>query len=342
MLMEVTVTKGSTKAAWAQLDLNYDSKTWSVQENTGWGGLGVAKEGYFEVKSWDVMWLGNRMIQDKNNIIILWNPPAKDPDPIHLKGEGRLPKPFNSNYEDARINWSVQGLTPVRQQILDICKGILPATPDTFLTPGQAPMTRITSQTFATGGVTNCGVFPGWIAGQLGASGLVPERVQFPKYQMKDGTWVTPDPVAVTSPMTAWEDFAVKLEQSRKLAAGTLWVPFDRGKSDTRPQPGDFYVLQKAPNGAFAHVGVMIDSVGTTWITADCGQGQASTQMIEVPDPKDKTKKIQRVKFSKGMACGYRRRQFAPADGAISGEFSDKAWLKGWVNVDKLFAGWKG
>jgi hypothetical protein len=91
MLMEVTVTKGSTKAAWAQLDLNYDSKTWSVQENTGWGGLGVAKEGYFEVKSWDVMWLGNRMIQDKNNIIILWNPPAKDPDPIRLKGEGRLP-----------------------------------------------------------------------------------------------------------------------------------------------------------------------------------------------------------------------------------------------------------
>src|SRR2546426_879023 len=146
MLMEVTVSKGGIKAAWAQLDLNYDSKTWSVQENTNWGGLGIARQGYFELKSSDEMRLGNRVIQNKNNVIILKGPPTKDPDPARPRGTGRLPEPFNSNYADAQIDWSVQALTPVRQRILDTCKGILPATPDTFLTPGQAPMTRITTQ----------------------------------------------------------------------------------------------------------------------------------------------------------------------------------------------------
>ena len=340
MLMELNVTKSGANPAWAQLDLNFSSNTWSVQESTSWEGVGVAKDGYFEVKSWGVMWLGNRAISDKNNIIILWNSPTKDPDPSHVQGEGRLPKPSTESYIEAVVKWNVQKVSPVRQRILDICRGILPATPDTFLTPGQAPMTRITQQTYAAGKVTNCGVFPGWIAGQLGAGSLVPESVQFKKYKMADGTEVTPDPVRVESPMIAWEGFALKLEELRKLQAGTLWVPFDNANGQ-RPQPGDFYVLSKAPKGQFAHVGVMIDSVGTAWITADCGQGPASTQMIQVPDPKDPAKKISRPKYSKGMAAGYRRRKFNPADGSVSGEFGDQAWLKGWVNVDKLFAGWK-
>jgi hypothetical protein len=338
MLMEVTVTSGGKKAAWAQLDLDFTANTWSVQENTGWGGLGVAKEGYFELKSWDVMWLGNRVIQNKDNVIVLWNPPTKDPDPAHRGGEGRFSDPFNSNYRDAKIQWSVAGLTAVRQKILDICKGVLLPAPDTFLTPGKPPMTLITSQTHAKGKVTNCGVFPGWIAGKLGAGALVPEQVQFKPYTDAEGKLVTPPPAVVTSPMTAWEDFALKLEQSRKLKAGTLWVPFDPARGD-RPQPGDFYVLSKKVNGEFGHVGVMIDSVGTVWITADCGQGQENAMMV--PDPADSTKKIKKVIWSRGMAAGYRRRQFDPADGGMTGEFGEKRWLKGWVNVDNLFAGWK-
>src|SRR5262245_2659354 len=342
MLMEVTVNKGGSQAAWAQFDLDFKSNSWSIQENLGWGSLGVAKEGYCEIRPNNVMWLGNRAIQNQNNIIILWDPPRKDPDSDRLNGGGRLPDPFNSNYQDAQIRWSVQEMTAVRQRILDICAGILLPTPDKFLTPGQSPMTKITTQTYATGGVTNCGVFPGWIVGQLGAGGLVPEQVQLKPYTMKDGTRVTPDPIGVTSPMTAWEDFALKLEELRKLKSGTLWVPFDKANPDNRPRPGDFYVLSKSVNGQFAHVGVAIDTIGKVWITADCGQGEASTQMIEVPDPKDPAKKITRPKYSKGMACGYRRRGFDPADGSVTGEFGAKGWLKGWINVDKLLAGWKG
>ena len=59
------------------------------------------------------------------------------------------------------------------------------------------------------------------------------------------------------------------------------------------------------------------------------------------PDPNDKTNTRQRPRFDKGMAAGYQHRKFNPADGSIRGEFGSTAWLKGWVNVEELFKGWK-
>lgn len=58
-----------------------------------------------------------------------------------------------------------------------------------------------------------------------------------------------------------------------------------------RPKPGDFYLLAKDPAGReILHVGVIVDASGSTWKTADAGQGGHPNQAAAYVDrPYDAT-----------------------------------------------------
>jgi hypothetical protein len=86
-------------------------------------------------------------------------------------------------------------------------------------------------------------------------------------------------------------------------------VPF----GGRRPLPGDIYLLSQATNKAmFQHVGIVVDPSSSKWTTADGGQGN-------------------------GWQSGFVKRDFQ-TDGLMTGEFGNKAYLKGWVDLDALFA----
>lgn len=111
----------------------------------------------------------------------------------------------------------------------------------------------------------------------------------------------------LTSPTTWWEQMAQKIDETH----GTkCWVPFNGGN---RPLPGDIFLLSKVDSSTtFQHVGIIVDPTGDNWTTADGGQGN-------------------------GWQSGFVKRQFF-ADGKIKGEFGNWARLKGWVDLDALYA----
>lgn len=110
----------------------------------------------------------------------------------------------------------------------------------------------------------------------------------------------------LTSPITQWEQFAQAVDA--KYGSRT-WVPF----AGNRPLPGDIYTLARFEKPSeFQHVGIIVNADGEEWTTADGGQGN-------------------------GWQSGFVKRRFH-ASGQIDGEFGNKAWLKGWVNLDALFA----
>jgi hypothetical protein len=207
-----------------------------------------------------------------------------------------------------------------------VCRKNLPAFP----APPKEPPNCVADKAGSEyAGVTNCGAFPGWIVKQIpGAASLVPDKL-VSSWEVTDkatGQRVKKTGTSVvTSPMTAWEEFA-KLVERRLKEPGSIWIPFQAGDAK-RPQPGDFYVLAKSagPRADFAHVGVMIDSRGRAWRTADAGQGS-------------------------GFAVGYQTRTFDEQAGTLTLILNDghtlppdkgTRYLKGWVNIEKLFQGWK-
>jgi hypothetical protein len=111
----------------------------------------------------------------------------------------------------------------------------------------------------------------------------------------------------LTSPTTWWEQMAKKIDETN----GTkCWVPFNGGN---RPLPGDIFLLAKVNDiNTFQHVGIIVDATGNPWTTADGGQGN-------------------------GWQSGFVKREFF-ADGKIKGEFGNWAQIKGWVDLDALYA----
>ena len=97
--------------------------------------------------------------------------------------------------------------------------------------------------------------------------------------------------------------------EKRRNAPGTVWKLYNPGEKRL-PKPGDIYTL-KQPNGWFRHVGVLIDSSGKKWRTADGGQGG-------------------------GFAVGYRGRKWTASTALLDGEDGKPAFLKGWVDLDAL------
>jgi hypothetical protein len=163
----------------------------------------------------------------------------------------------------------------------------------------------------SAGKTTNCGEFPGWVARHLGGQ-VVGDL--FKKFDTAYGA------LALTAPMTAWDQYAQKMEGYRKSSA-RIWRPFGPGCG--RPLPGDVYVLTKTPGGEFAHVGIIYDSSSETWITADCGQG-------------------------KGFEGCKQKRQYERDSGKVTlvgvGTTQPDAgtrYLLGWINMDALIPDWR-
>lgn len=149
---------------------------------------------------------------------------------------------------------------------------------------------------------TGCGEFPGRVFTKLPV--IPPGHPGAFKVQVAGaGT------MYLTSPTTWWEQLAQSVDKQYQPAK-KCWVPFTGGN---RPLPGDVYLLaQYDKPGQFQHVGVIIDATGSEWTTCDGGQGS-------------------------GWQSGMVKRQFEP-DGVITGEFGNKARLKGWVDLDNLYA----
>ena len=95
------------------------------------------------------------------------------------------------------------------------------------------------------------------------------------------------------------------------------WVVADRVK---RPLPGDIYALLNKDetdviNSGISHVGIIIDSSGTQWKTADAGQGD-------------------------GWAADYVTREYDEENGTLTGEVVRASGarpprvLAGWIDVD--------
>jgi hypothetical protein len=198
-----------------------------------------------------------------------------------------------------------QGLSPLRQKVLEIIRQTFRPYPLELAAPHKMDKTLSYG-----GGVTNCGVFPGWLARQLHGTGPI----------FKVGKW----PEAVTCPMTAWDDYAERFE---KKTGRSIWTTYQANGS-VRPNLGDIYILLKPDKVKFAHVGVFIKEVKedseTYWVTADCGQGD------------------------NGTAAAYRKRKFKNAAGSVELILGGNAlppdkglrYVKGWVDIEKLWPNW--
>lgn len=164
------------------------------------------------------------------------------------------------------------------------------------------PPTGLTQGGSGPKGATGCGEFPGRVFTRLP---VIPpgQPGAFKVLVQGAGT------MYLTSPTTWWEQLAQAVDQ-QYAPAKKCWVPFAGGN---RPLPGDIYLLSQYDKpGQFQHVGVILDPSGSEWTTCDGGQGN-------------------------GWQSGKVKRQFQP-DGVMTGEFGNKARLKGWVDLDNLYA----
>lgn len=150
-------------------------------------------------------------------------------------------------------------------------------------------------------GATGCGEFPGRVFTRLPV--IPPGQPGAFSVQVSGA-----GRIYLTSPTTWWEKVAQEIDRQHHPAR-PCWVPF----AGNRPLPGDIYLLAKHDRpGEFQHVGVIISAEGADWLTADGGQGN-------------------------GWQSGLIRRRFE-ADGTITGEFGNKARLRGWADLDTIYA----
>jgi len=187
--------------------------------------------------------------------------------------------------------------------------GAVPAGPNTpvrqrFVSMARSllpPQGQLTTGGTGKTGATGCGEFPGRVFARLP---VIPPGAPGAFSVQLSGA----GRVYLTSPTTWWEPLAREIDRQHSPAR-PCWVPF----SGNRPMPGDIYVLSRHDRpGEFQHVGVIISAEGSDWLTADGGQGN-------------------------GWQSGLIRRRFEP-DGTITGEFGNKARLKGWADLDTIHA----
>ena len=285
------------------LEIDWFQRTWSVDSgHHGWWRTRLPKHGPLQVRRNGALWLMDPVAGSL--MITLDDAPGGPVDLSHRKGDGTLCDVTDRNWPVTKLRWSREGAgvatghSPIRTRAVGLCESKLPAS------GVQEPPNVLESQAGkkkGPDGATGCGGFPGWMIGQLSGEKFFKEKVT-----VGAGTqWAAQ--VGVTSPTIAWEQMAQAIEKARHLPSGTIWKPYAPG---SRPLPGDIYVLKK-PTGEFRHVGVIIKSTGTSWRTADGGQGQ-------------------------GFAVGFRSRTFDPATGRLEGEDKQPAFLKGWVDLESL------
>jgi hypothetical protein len=319
----------------ARLQLDWPSKSWSLvrDEHLVWLRVCGSRRGTFEPRENGVFWLWNEASSSRKNTLIVWGAPTSPSDLRRVQGGGCMNDPRDPIFKSGRLEWttghikSKSNLPPIRQAILQVLARALPAFP---AAPKEPPNCVADKSGSDYKGVTNCGALPGWVVRQIpGAALLVPDKM-YSSWKSRDATTgqevTLKGTSVVTSPMIAWEQFAQQVEKRLELQE-YLWIPYRPGVAKF-PKPGDIYTLAKSSGkwADFSHVGFIIDSRGTGWITADAGQGG-------------------------GFAVGYQRRVWDPKQGTLTLTRPDGStlppdlgtrYLKGWVDVAHLFKGWNG
>jgi hypothetical protein len=303
-----TVKRVAVGAVRAQLD--WTKRAWSVgREQGAWWRTGLPERGPFQVRPNGKLWL---MEPGAGALMVtLDNAPTGPSDHIHKAGEGTLTDVTNPQWPITKLRWSrdgegagaAAGLAPIRSRAVALCNANLPATgyqePPNCCekTPGRKK---------DAAGNTGCGGFPGWMIRELGREKFIKDEVVVGK----GSKWETK--VNVASDTIAWKQMALAIEKKRGWPPETLWKAYASGK---RPLPGDIYVLKgyvPRMNGiGFRHVGVIVDASGSTWKTADGGQGL-------------------------GYAVGFNLRPLEADSGKIKGEDQHPASVDGWVDLEAL------
>lgn len=325
----------------------------------GWSGIHFSggTEGTFDVKDNNVLWLWDKdpASGKQRNTFIMHKGPRHEGDvtdpgspgkPVDRQGTARIYDPKDPAFKDAHVRWKTKGLTPVRQRVLEIIYRTFPAYPGAMGLPNIIDSSK-SYGTNSFGKITNCGVLPGWIARQLGYYLPFEEKYKNWKFRTQEYTNKIPEnevfkldkadkgKSSFVSPLAAgWghipelpviSSYPILLEKARGLPPGTIWIPYYGGRQNKnrRPKPGDIYVLMQDLGGHFAHVGVIVDAVGSIWRTADCGQAGKN-------------------------AAAYKKRIFNEDAGTLIVDPPESntpdggtRYLEGWIDIDHLYSGWK-
>lgn len=293
-----------------RVEVDWDRRSWAASGQWGWGRVPMPANGPVQTNS------GKLWLMEPNGpgiVVIMDKAPTNAADIANMNGSGTLCDVNDRRWPTTKLVWSRDAApgtgtssaagAKVRDEAEAICKANLP--PEfTLKEPVNCCVKEEGKVKQGPHGATGCGQFPGWVIQRITSAKFIQDKVVIAK-----GTqWQTT--AGVTSDTIGWEEMAQLLGKKKNR---TIWTLYDPAKPDIRPKKGDIYLLKQTPkkDAMFAHVGMMIDSSGTAWKTADAGQG-------------------------KGFAVGFRRRTFDPASGKIQGEEGQTQYLKGWVDLEGL------
>jgi hypothetical protein len=323
MFVNVTVTAKGGATGRGLVELDYKTNRYTIEPLVGWGSIGFSVFGSFTISPGELV-LSDQNTPQFGNKLVLQAGPLGESDAVRTSGTGTVESPLGPRFEGATLDWTTG--SPLRARILEIVDkdAGLPHWPGTKANFPSGPPSQATKDQVAkvrkekglppippsTKKPTNCGEFPGWVARRIG--GTVAGDL-FKIFDSPNGA------LALTAPMTAWDQYAKAIEGYRKSPT-RIWRAFGAGCG--RPLPGDVYILGSAPGGQFAHVGIVYDSSTTTWVTADCGQ-------------------------KGGFQGSKRKRLYDPTSGMLTstggGDGPDEGtkWLLGWINIDALIPDWQ-
>jgi hypothetical protein len=291
----------------ADIELNFTTNTWNVPPATAkWGGVMYSDRGLFEVKPWGVIWLMDAKGSAKKDCtVILHAAPTDDGTALSQNsGTGRVYAPAMSTYRDCEIQWRLlrrsasPALAAAKSSGASTAVRMKAKQIAESLLPKAGKLTNGQPAENAKG--TGCGEFPGRVMRRMPVLG--PGQHGAFEIEVRGA-----GKLSLTSPTIYWEDLAKAIDEKYTPVKKT-WVAFN---GSNRPKTGDIYVLaQFEKKSDFQHVGMIISAEGGEWVTADGGQGN-------------------------GWQSGFITRKFY-STGQIDGEKGNKAWLKGWVDLDNL------
>jgi hypothetical protein len=301
--LEVFDTNGRFRG-YAEMNMDWNTKNWQIVDDKAlvWNRVGFSKGGSFELKPWGVIWIWDR----SRNTVIFWDAPTGETDNLHRSGEARIFDPQDHSLKDGKIRWKIDltknvaaspgsnaASTPLRAKLLKVLREVLPCS---YMDKNYVRITGGLKK--QGGGYTTCGSLPGFVTSELGAGD--PTKPQWMTY------------------MNTYSLNGTNIVRTK----GIKYNAWEWGGKGKRPKPGDIYVLldhgkTNRETDGVSHVGVIIDSTGDIWKTADLGQGDGYQGKIDVIRP---YKAASDELFGEtNQGGGYRT-------------------LAGWVDIDRYFA----